>query len=649
MRRGRPNKSGPNPSSLHTEWHVPSAAESHSSASAPAVHHVTAGSHNPYASHEGGFTDSFAPTAAALTGEREQPRHLVASPEATGSKTASATAALFQEMSHPGSTVKAAPTLASLAAERSGGGHSAPSNATGQKTQQYMQQFSQPSARPSTSAQDLRRISPGKPLGPRPALPVPGAVQATSFSHNSKKSTSPEQNTREEHSRNGPPVKAPKPNLVSRASQTSPTLLNEWKQKQQVNVKGHHPSRTSSLRDNSPSHQGKPEERTASATEGEDLQRFPSIDDWESTGFSPPVESTASVPSSSQPLPGSSVQKPMDLLGDDVDGLGGQAPTRSISYHSSGHSLPSRQASSAEAGLGASSSESRLRDSGDSAEASGHSLEGPHILQLPTQESSSSDSEDEEGPEEPTGHHYGTLTPPAVISSEKDQLPLNPAVGTNSLRSPGRAPPILAPKPKLGGISSIVSRYENISTSDSGRPVAGTIPGRSNSTGKPSKPPKPTFTGPSRQSSLQNSASPPGTSTADDFNTRFPNIHIDMPITSPPTSASGSGESGTAHAIGSYTSSNRQAMETATSNGRARPQSMHFASPYSSESGKNFVAGGPSAVAEEAETDETYQGVANLRDRWQKMQSGPTSHQEVKQDGLSRRATTLAPNRWSRS
>ncbi|KAK9900495.1 hypothetical protein P389DRAFT_165845 [Cystobasidium minutum MCA 4210] len=649
MRRGRPGKSGQTQSisshpasNLHSEWDVPSA----SSSSLPSQHSSTAhapvpGAHNPYAHHESGFGDSFTPSIPAITGEgvsSSKQDHHDSGHEVKSSRTASATAAIFEELSNPGSTVKQAPTLASLAAERSGGSQPvrAPSG-TSQRVQQYMQQFSQPSSQPSTSTQDLRRVSPGKPLGPRSALPVPpsatsqGPSRTPSYSSTSSKpSIKVEGGTQTDRVASSPPVKPPKPNL-----------------KEQETIKGRFPQRTSS---NLSTAAVKSPQTDSEG--GRELERFPSIDDWESTGFSPPAESVGTVSASPQQMIQNTKQQLTDLLGDDVGGMTGQPPSRTASYKST-----------ASAPIHASSSYTSTSSVGRQGELSVPSLSTSTEAHTPSiisqisgtgsrsvpdaapSESSSSDSEDEEGPEEPTGHHYGHSTPPAVFSpglqpatAESTSI----ASGSNQ-RSPGRGPPILAPKPKVGGISSIVSRYENISTSG---PAPATRQNSDLNRAKPVKPPKPNYTASVRQSGYETSHSGPDHASLDDFSTRYPSLQEDIQSQSLPTRTLPSSDRSAA-----YTKANagpaRQNSDSSTSSARARPQSMHFpASPALSRNGESAEQR-PQTVEEDGE--EEYQGVANLRDRWQKMHSGVSDQRNgQQQDGLSRRAT-LNTSRWNRN
>lgn len=646
MRRGRPNKSGQmpgssQPSHLQSEWHVPSIITSNTPPSATSgSDHITAGSHNPYISPEAGFVDSFAPTIPGSNGSGSvlPDKHLVASPEPGTSKTATATAALFEELSNPGSTVKAQPTLARLAAERSG--QSASTSTTGPRVQQYMQQFSELSSRPITSSQDLRRVSPGKPLGPRPALPVPNTTKPT---------TAREESTQTERAVSVPPLKPPKPNLVSRASQTSPTLLNEWKQKDNEAIKNKLPSRTSSLQDGGSSQAMANTTGNEASVELKEAERFPSIDDWESTGFSPPAELTT-VASHSPNLSNGVSRKAVDLLDDDNEDLEGCAPTRLNSYAPNTLHPSSKHISSASATAADASPPTQIPGVSRSGDLS--YVPAPPSPAVP---SSSSDGEDDEGPEEPTGHHYGTSMPHTLPDSEVRSPSPSTALASRSQRSPGRAPPILAPKPKRGGISSIVSRYENISTSE---PSTGNNVDRirSNSLNKPTKPPKPNFTGPSRQGSLQVSAPTPSDSAAEDFSSRYPSLGAEEDILWPSASRRETSLANNDHTARScpVDSSSRPSSEFREGSSRARPQSMHFQNPQTSVSNDAPLKGSHGLdkhpqIPEEADS-ETYQGVANLRDRWQKMQSGSgsSSQHDSKSDGLGRRATTLGTNRWER-
>lgn len=656
MRRGRPGKTGQNqsisahPSNLQSEWHVPSTALSSSppgSASAPAGHAPIPGAHNPYAHPESGFGDSFAPSIPTITGgSMASTQDPTASSKVTGSKTANATAAIFEELSNPGSTVKQPPTLASLAAERSGGGQSAPSSSgTSQRVQQYMQQFSHPSSRQPSSAQDLRRVSPGKPLGPRSALPTPSAMptqpRTPSESSTSKSKVGVEEGTQTEKTVLSPPLKPPKPNLVSRASQTSPTLLNEWKQKEQETIKGRYPQRSSS-------YQSEVAVRPAETKqdEGQNLERFPSIDDWESTGFSPPTGPSKTANLSPQQSLQNTKKELADLLGDDVGGMSGQPPLRSASYRSTDSGsgrFPARQISSSSAGkqepIAKQSTSSSVSTSNIASQPPG--LKSSVLQVASPADSSSSDSEPEEGPEEPTGHHYGTSTPPALLSSPSSHpVVADPPtiVATTAQRSPGRGPPILAPKPKIGGISSIVSQYENISTSDPASMPSSRQRSDSNKL-KPTKPPKPAYASTSSQNSYGSLHSSRSTASVEDFSSRYPSLREEGPSHSaslPP-----------APMLISTTVPPRQNSDPSNGNGRARPQSMHFpASPAAPQNGSGYSKQ-PHTLEEEAE--EEYQGVANLRDRWQKMHNGASSEaNSQQQDGLSRRAT-FNSNRWNRN
>lgn len=654
MRRGRPNKPLPSTTSgqapatgLQSEWQVPRQGVQASLTTGEAIQPSASPSLN-------GFADSFAPDMSAALPPAAQP-------ELTGSKTAAAQAAIWEELANPGSTAKNAPTLASLAASRTPqiGQPTLSPNQPATQTQDkraYYQQLSLNPTVPSPSGQDLRRVSPGKPLGPRPNLasPTPSTSSFTRPTLSTRSTSTSTQTDQSDSQLTGPPPLKPKPHLVSRASQTSPTLLNQWKQKEQEFIKGPtqptlqtaqqeqqqaespRRQRTSSLRNAFEIPQRKPPSSASEQGGGSEIQRFPSIDDWEASGFTPPPDTTNEAdPSRSDHT--QEKQHSVDLLGEEIEE---DSSKRMLQVRTS----PSRDLIASPEPI-SSQGTSATTDTRTANERAPSSLNGQQNVVAdgtfapPAQDSSSEDGEGE--PEPPTGQSYARGEASTSRLRTSSDASWSGQVAPQQV--PGRGPPILAPKPKTGGISSIVSRYENISIAapEKSESIGSGPSFQSKSVDKPVKPPKPTY------GALQNRQGVSGSSTSgadaksagDDFDSRFPSIdQVDTAI-SPPliTSRPNNGSSGS------------------STTARIRPQSMFNASNPSTTSLANARTQTRDSTPAEAanavqEEDEEYQGVANLRDRWQqKMQNGSKSSSEQNATNLERRTSTLGTNRWNRA
>ena len=519
MRRGRPTKpnSGPSlppvasSSNLRSEWQVPeNEEEQYLPSSSPAI---------------AGFGDSFAPPVTIhhpVGAEPEQPAS-----EPAQSKTAAATLALFEELSTPGSSLKSPPTLASLAAARSQ--NQAPLGQSNENS------TSNPKAPSRTSFGPVRRITPTKPLGPRPQTgPKTGVVPMQGRSTNSislsvptavpQRSSSampaPERLS-EEPEQLGPPAESTitmsKPQLVSRGSQTSPSLLSQWKKRDGEALM----QRSGQLRIS---------QQQAGDEDGSAVQeKFPSLDDWEDARISFTSANAASSGSDTMegnlPLTQTALHRgdaTYDLLGDIDDSTNGipdqqEAPADPSSTQSCTKEPQSESttlSASSTAPVAASSqhvasplpSPNLIADATIQSTSANSSLskekykpvkrDSPLVQrQLSSMSNSSSvsssllvaaantTSEEDEGPESASGLRYGQNgrgTPKAQSKIEPENnsrrisgnFDIGPALSSierfaprpGSVSGPGSgAPPIVAPKPERAALRSLVSRYETMS------------------------------------------------------------------------------------------------------------------------------------------------------------------------------------------
>jgi hypothetical protein len=568
----------------------------------------------------------------------------------------------------------------------------------------------------------LRRVSPGKPLGPR------SLSNASQAGGNSQPKSPPvaakpgflglqlQQETTEISPRDSYTVARKdateksaeterRPSFANRASQTSPTLLSNWMQDQQ---------RSPNLTQEAAITSATP----APADQSDSMSKFPSLADWEGQ-VSPGLEAEARSPSFPAPAPalqrtasgistsGAEVQPSkvpsFDLLGDDADGIG-SAPSVVLRDPSPvpsdvatiGSNGPDRNmiasppsfvrtpsnlsvASTIASPRIASSSFSSLQRTPSMTHSRSNSLkpeppkekfkpvkrDSPVMHRQPSSSSAvflqvsptsvrrsgtAESSDEDEGPEDAAGQRYGSksgqATPKEQSTTEESlAAPIDGAVTASDSRQPdtsfdskpvaaavapngcGRqAPPLLAPKPTKPGLSSLVSQYETLS--------AGPTPTLTNGRAKekPVKPPKPSTSLLSNSSSLE------------DFSARFP-------VLDTPVQKNGPQSSKVSPANREPFKPSRETSVTnlaAAAEGRARPQSMHFPTPSPSTTSKLVRSESlvkPKQDNGEQQEEEKFQGVASLRDRWNKMGQ---QQQQMDSGSLERRKSTLgnASSKW---
>ena len=702
MRRGRPGKApgaaSSGPSRLQSEWEAPSNGTLETTTRGTAY----------------GFSDSFSPpTASQSVPLLPHPTEPVAEP-VKPSKTALATAALFEELSSPGSTAKAPPTLASLAAARSGQTVPVPAKPIGMGLPASLQ-----------LENGLRRVSPGKPLGPRslsnasqaggssqpkspPVAAKPGFLGLQLQQETTEISPRDSYRVARKDATEQSAEMERRPSFVNRASQTSPTLLNSWMQDQQ---RSPDPAQAAVSTTATP----------AAADRSDSMSKFPSLADWEGQ-VSPGLEAESRSPNfpapelqrtpSSISRSGADAQASkvpsFDLLGDDADGIGSalsvvlRDPSPVLSDVATiGNTGPDRSmiasppsfvrtpsnlsvASTVPSPRSASASFSSLQRTPSMTHSRSNSLkpeppkekfkpvkrDSPGMQRRPSSSSAVSlqmsppsarrigtaeSSDEDEGPEDPAGQRYGgksgqaTPKEQAVAEEESqaasqngavtaiasrqtsasfDSKPTAVAVEKSAPNGNGRqAPPLLAPKPTKPGLSSLVSQYETLS--------AGPSPTSKNGKAKekPVKPPKPS-------TSLLSDSSP-----LDDFSARFPVLDTPVQKSGPLSSK----VSPTNREPFKPSRENSVTNLAAAAEGRSRPQSMHFPTPPPSTSSKLVRAESlvkPKQDNGEQQEEEKFQGVASLRDRWNKM--GQQQQQTNSGSPLERRKSTLgnAASKW---
>ena len=652
MRRGRPTKanvelappsttktsSSSSSSNPHTEWQVPNTdiGETDNRPTSPVIN---------------GFGDSFAPPVTIrepvpIMESNEQPGPLVQS------KTAAATAALFEELSTPGSTIKAQPTLASLAAARSQGQTSMPQSS-----------ISISSSAPSRSSYGpVRRITPTKPLGPRPQIASSYSSKSSSGSTNlmpllppspvlSKSEIALGSQTDEAPVINGLSAYGKggsKPRLVSRGSQTSPALLGEWKKRDAEVL-------------TQQAMQAKRSEQQPGINElPKNIEKSPSMDDSENVSVSGVADSLASdleveekvstIRNDQLDLLGdidegsSSVLSPEQLLveqpesasaaiEEDIKPLKDATESPSLSRSPSEQTLPLTPSSDLTASNVTKARPELPRDKFKPIKRDSPAVQRQSTIRstpsLPSSPKVIDDAlqaiplgQDDLVSEDPSPSQY-TETGRTMAkvrgsrpNSSTGNFDLQPALNSIERFAPSRqggsgnvggiTPPILAPKPERAGLRSMVSRYETMSTgvpsSTQASPLASPSLSSSNSfaassstqglyrfSGSGSDKTKPI--------KLPKPGSLPSSISADDFKFRYPSLDNN--------------------------NSNTNAVPSQTSllSGRKQPfkplRDSSSTTSLSSLASQGNEKEDESGQQQQQQHNEGFSGVASLRDRWQ--------------------------------